>query len=39
MQDTCITSLQAAQSEVIIQAPAPESGADQEQTVVGWLEK
>jgi hypothetical protein len=39
MQDTCVTHLQAASSEAVIQAPAPESGADQEQTMVGWLEK
>jgi hypothetical protein len=39
MQDTCLTHLQLAQPEVVIQAPAPESGTDQEQTVVGWLEK
>lgn len=39
MQDICVTHMQDNLSEVASQAFPAQAGADQEQTVVGWLEK
>jgi hypothetical protein len=39
LQNICVTHIQDDLSEVVSQPAAAEAGADQEQSVIGWLEK
>jgi hypothetical protein len=39
LQNVCVTQIQDDLSEVISQPISTEGGADQEQTIIGWLEK
>ena len=39
LQNICVTHIQDNLSDVVSQPAVAEAGADQEQTVIGWLEK